>query len=467
MIVASYFTLPQVGYIVNNWNAIQTPSWALQPAGKPGTRTPPAIDIDTMFIHGGLAAAPSFRDTLRWWHGTWAGQVVFYRPISSYAFWIDWKLFGDHEARYTLLSILLHLAAVWQFVRLSLTLFRYFRLPRPGYSSLLSGLFFVDGLYALGIRQQTNSAVFARWKNMPESLVTLFFCLSLNAYVNRTTEQESGGPNPITTRKSRIRTLFQFAAPVVWYLASCASKEAGVLMPLLLIPLELPSLTGNAAQRWAAIRRMAPVLAALPVFLVLRRVFLGMTTGFTYGSNGAWIGRMTDNLLGAAGHDIRTGRYTPLLTGISLAVSICLFVDALRREAGAERDRGLIRAAVASAALPLVVSMFVNTNFSPGIRPFVFIMQAVDTGSGLEVTGIAVMLVGVISVFRFRPVIGLFGYTWVVATLVLLAFTPSSIHREYLVEGGFAIMLAAGLTVWEAASPASPRRESAASSRFY
>jgi hypothetical protein len=62
--------------------------------------------------------------------------------------------------------------------------------------------------------------------------------------------------------------------------------------------------------------------------------------------------------------------------------------------------------------------------------------------------GIAVMFIGLIGVFRFKPLLVLFGYTWIATTVVLLAFTPSSIHREYLVGGGFAIMLAGGLMLW-------------------
>ncbi len=75
-------------------------------------------------------------------------------------------------------------------------------------------------------------------------------------------------------------------------------------------------------------------------------------------------------------------------------------------------------------------------------------MQALFTGGCAELLSITIMLVGIVNVFRFRPFIGLFGYTWVAATLILLAFTPSSIHRNYLVDGGFAILLAAGLTTW-------------------
>ena len=407
-------------------------------------RMPPAIDIDTMLIHGGVVAAPSLRDTLRWWHGTWAGQVPFFRPLSSYAFWLDWKLFGSREPRYLLLSIVLHLIAVWQFVRLSFTLFHFFRVPKPGFTALLSGLFFVDGLYSLSVRQETNTAVFAHWKNLPESLVTMFFCLSLNAYVKRILNQETDSSH-VAMKKPPLMAMLHGGAPLVWYLACCGSKEAGILMPLILIPLELPYLMHPGEQRGRAIRRLAPLLLALPLFVIVRRAFLGTATGFVYGSNGSWVGRMTDNLVGAAGHDVRTGRTVPLFLGLSLTAAIYLFALALQSQKP-EREKCLIKSAAIAVVLPLALSMFVNTSVSPGLRPAVFIMQAVDSGTGAEVTGIAVMLVGLISLFLYRPLLGLFGYTWVAFTLVLLALTPSSIHREYLVDGGFAIMISAGWT---------------------
>jgi hypothetical protein len=134
--------------------------------------------------------------------------------------------------------------------------------------------------------------------------------------------------------------------------------------------------------------------------------------------------------------------------GLSLAVAIWLFVDASRCKTPTERDKRLWRAAIVSATLPLLLSMFVNTNFSPGVRAVVFILQAMDADNCVEFAGIAILLIGLFNVFRFKLLIGLFGYSWVASTVALLAFTPSSIHRNYLVDGGFAIMLAVGLMVW-------------------
>lgn len=64
-------------------------------------------DLDTGLILGGLRDAPALRDTLRWWTGTWCGQVPFWRPVSSLFFWAEWRLFGRRYGSYTWTSVLL------------------------------------------------------------------------------------------------------------------------------------------------------------------------------------------------------------------------------------------------------------------------------------------------------------------------------------------------------------------------
>ena len=69
-------------------------------------------------------------------------------------------------------------------------------------------------------------------------------------------------------------------AALTWYLASCASKEAGVILPLL-VALEVPALLSHQRQQvCAALMRLAPLLAALPLFLLYRTWCLGTAVGF-------------------------------------------------------------------------------------------------------------------------------------------------------------------------------------------
>ena len=143
------------------------------PPGSADTRSP-HYDLDTWLIHGGLVKAPRFRDTLRWWTGTWAGQVPFYRPIPSMVFWAEWKLFGDREIRYQPFAILLQLLVVCQFLRLAGDLARHFHSPSPETVRLLSGLIFVNGVYVLPHQLGVNAQVFQHWKNQPDTLARCF-----------------------------------------------------------------------------------------------------------------------------------------------------------------------------------------------------------------------------------------------------------------------------------------------------
>ena len=44
-------------------------------------------DIDWSYLNRGLDQIHRFRDTGRWWTGTWCGVVPFWRPLTSYVFW--------------------------------------------------------------------------------------------------------------------------------------------------------------------------------------------------------------------------------------------------------------------------------------------------------------------------------------------------------------------------------------------
>jgi len=46
-------------------------------------------DIDWSYLNRGLDQIHGFRDTGRWWTGTWCGVVPFWRPLTSYVFWVE------------------------------------------------------------------------------------------------------------------------------------------------------------------------------------------------------------------------------------------------------------------------------------------------------------------------------------------------------------------------------------------
>lgn len=45
-------------------------------------------ECDWICINAGLDRIHCFRDTVRWWTGTWCGEVPFWRPLTSYVLWI-------------------------------------------------------------------------------------------------------------------------------------------------------------------------------------------------------------------------------------------------------------------------------------------------------------------------------------------------------------------------------------------
>ena len=127
-----------------NWNSAAPPSWAELVTSTHAHL--PALDIDTWNIHHGLLLAPGFFQTLRWWTGPWVLGTAYYRPLSSLLFWLDWKIFGDHEVRWIASAALLHLFAVWQFALLTAATTRHFRCRGAAWATLLSGMIFVSGM---------------------------------------------------------------------------------------------------------------------------------------------------------------------------------------------------------------------------------------------------------------------------------------------------------------------------------
>jgi len=49
------------------------------------------------FLFPGLRQIHGFASTLHWWHGTWVGRVPFWRPLTSYGFWFEYKLFPPNR----------------------------------------------------------------------------------------------------------------------------------------------------------------------------------------------------------------------------------------------------------------------------------------------------------------------------------------------------------------------------------
>ena len=456
-------TFPLWKLINREWNTPPHPTWVVPP-GK--TITEAQADPDTILIHGGLLKAPRFQDTFRWWTGTWAGQVPFYRPLPSLLFWCEWKLYGDHENRYAIFPLLFYLLALIAFLCLSATLFVYVRLSSPALATLICGLIFTDGLGMFPLRDSANGMVMGAWKNQPDSLCALFFFLSFTAYLRllllseafakdgqetqtKTAEGNSPSLPPLFRKLARPSLLWSALA---LYLASCASKEAGIVLPLLLIVLEAPALLSRQRERVrAALTRLAPFLIALPIFLLYRAWCLGTMVGFQYGSNGSWGWRVLSSAFGpVSAFAVNRQWATVALSGV-LTV-IFLKAPALLKNRNVKTKRPLWHSLT---LLGTVIAGLIAVNL-PSFDPEQSLNERIVTalllyfiGGNLQNAFIGAMfMVGAITGGKRCPPLALFGYGWVLLELALLSLSPGPPHRYYLLEGGYALWIGGGLALF-------------------
>ena len=464
LLLSLWKTLPLWERIHREWNLPPHPTWVVPP-GK--TIMEARADPDTILIHSGLLKAPRFQDTFRWWTGTWAGQVPFYRPLPSLLFWCEWKRYGDYENRYAIFPLLFYFLALCGFLCLSVTLFVYVRLSFPAFATLICGLIFTNGLGMFPLRDSANGMVMDAWKNQPDSLCALFFFLSFTAYLRLLLLPESfakeGQKTQTKTEEenslSPLQFLFRrFARPsLLWtalalYLASCASKEAGVILPLLLIALEAPSLLSRQRERVsAAVRRLTPFLIALPIFLLYRAWCLGTMVGFQYGSNGSWGWRVLSSAFGpvstfAVNRQWATVALSGVLTVIFLKAPALLKNRNVKTKRPLWHSLALLGGVIAGLIALNLSSFDPEQSFIERIVP-AFLMYFIGGSLQNAFVG-AIFAVGAITGLRKCPLLALFGYGWVLLELVLLSLSPSPPHRYYLLEGGYALWIGGGLTIF-------------------
>ncbi len=93
--------------------AIWGARWAFRDGLTPPDRSLSAQeDCDVVMLKKGIDASPRLRDTGKWWTGYWIGCNPFWRPLSSYGFWLMWKVFGwEHHDRFVLVTAVCHVAA--------------------------------------------------------------------------------------------------------------------------------------------------------------------------------------------------------------------------------------------------------------------------------------------------------------------------------------------------------------------
>ena len=429
---------------LSRWSVVQRPSWVGQWPGKNVDPTKPVCDLDTRLIHDGLLRAPHFQDTLRWWTGTWAGQIPFYRPLTSWLFWGEWKAFGDFETRWHCIANVMHLAAVYQFALLACALFRYFRLPRPWLAGILTGLAFVQGLYALPEQNGIVVETFGLWKNQPDSLGLALFCWSLRLYLRRIEGEEDSALETENRTSPPTRRRLAAFAPLGVYLLVCATKEAGIFLPLLLPLLESRFLRAGGPGRLRAIRRLAPMLIALPLFFLFRAGCLHDAVGFRYGSDHAWAWLLASNLAGRLSQIVVEGQWLPLVMSMALLAALARLDYGRRRIPPFSRRQNLVTFGIGTTVTMSLALLSVSTEDTGIVRLAALLLLLLIPTVMVSIVGATLFVLAAGLLGRERPALAAFAYLWALLATGLTLFSPTMLHRFYLVNAGFALLMGGG-----------------------
>ncbi len=389
-------------------------------------------DLDTSLIHGGVSRAKDLGDTLQWWVGPWAGQVPFYRPLTSYVFWLEWLAFGSNERLYVLPTAAAHLAATAAFALFVFRLAGASRWSAPVIAALAAAFQFAGGPSLSSPRPEVAHLVGGIWKNQPDSLAALCCCLSLVCYLNA---REAG------------RLPFGAA---LWYLAGCLFKEIAVPLFLIFPCLEL-LLAPVAALRKSWIR-FVPVAAAGVLFLAARQLALG-SVGFTYGTNFAWLERTLIHAAGPFGARLVYREWLAPANALWACVLTFLAVRAHQRFAiRAPSQAPRIRFALifgtlclflvgwtVLGALALADGSFVGTP-TPVERLVAGGLYSFESPrAGYLVASIMWLLV-IHVVARASPGLLLLSLVWTLGFLAPLTLSPGPLHRYYLPQAGYLLL---------------------------
>lgn len=374
-------------------------------------------ELDTHLIIEGVDRARTLADTLAWWTGAWAGQVPFYRPLTSLLFWLERRAFGDREWLYLFPTVALHVAATVAFALLAWRLARRWDARHAGCAGLVAAWGFSDWLWPDSGR--AAHLVWGHWKNQPDSAAAALGCLALLLYAG-----EVGADRRLPVRSAAA------------YLGACLFKESALPLVLLTPFLEVPRFARSARVR------LTCIIGTCLLFVVWRHVCLG-GPGYVYGSNRAAEERTLTHLLGP---------FAPLMLGFWLPAALAAVIAAALAMAG---RRGAVPAALV-AVIGAVAAVTADTWLRTGSGPLLWLpavgvarmadpVVLLPTGLGLA------WLLAAASLWRRRKeALGL-CLGWSAVLILPLVFSPGPLHRYYLSQGGeillYALGLAAGLPV--------------------
>lgn len=222
-------------------------------------------DCDLALIKDGASRVVTWRDTWRWWHGPWIGQVPFWRPLTSYMFWLQIRCFGTDSfhgyAAVSALLVLLSAGVIYDFAR-QLT---------GSWKAALLAVYWYAGYRPGRIGSIFPSArgpavvVATYWKDQPDIVVVICLLVSLTMAMRR-----------------RLWASLAFVSLAVCF------KESGWL-GFVLVPLLMVCVSGV---RW--LRGLSPELIATSAFVIGALLALRYLSGpdvfggFRMGTNRWW-----------------------------------------------------------------------------------------------------------------------------------------------------------------------------------
>lgn len=267
----------------------------------PDYRTDMGGSVDTGVIMPGLYAAPHFRDTLKWWTGSWVAgdRMVYYRPLTSLAWWCEWKLFGANGIR--------------GFMTVSWVLFGMVTVVALAFFSRMFELPLAATAMAIWVSCQAEqyslpSPFWApwHWKNDPELWTSLGIIGCLHFLLSYW-----------RTGRGRYVSL-----ACLCMLIGICFKELGYVTFFMALALWFFERRRDAQKTpvWPVF-----VLFALSVvFFIYRTVVIGRTTPAN--SNGSWWERAAINLFaGRAAATMTLGEYVPFAVACTVFAAIMLW----------------------------------------------------------------------------------------------------------------------------------------------
>lgn len=357
---------------------------------------------DAYHITEGLRNAKTFPDTLKWWSGSWAAgsALTFYRPLTSYFWWFQYRLWGENGLLgFLAVNAVLHAAFVLVLWRL---LTRLLGLVPATFSTCTFTLGAAVPLFFMAVPQHALHL----WIDTPEMTCGITLLLALWCYTRYLREE-----------------------PGRWLLAACALyvigilwKEAAYTFPffaLLLLWYE---------NKWSHWKSLIPI-AAITVACFAYRTWALQGRGYHLGSNNSWKERYIMETMGGS-----VAAMAVNADSLALGVACAVFAAVLWQK-GWRVSAGFALAAVFFVMRYLHFNAGVDTPLLVAVLPAFWWKVAL--------CGLFLLLVYRFVLNRTRG--QWLGWGWVQAAYVPMLTTPITSHALYFLAVGWGIWLAYAL----------------------